>query len=230
MSQEQKNKIIISLGGSLIVQEEIDVDFISKFRDLVLGYIEDGKQFFIIVGGGKTCRKYQNAAKSLTTLSRDENDQLGIEVTKLNAFLIKTVFGGIAHSNVISDPSLAKNATEMVVIGAGWKPGCSTDLDAVKWAQEVKANIIINLSNIDYVYDSDPKGNPNAKPLFNLSWPEFREIIPKEWKAGLNSPFDPIASAEAEKLGLEVVIMNGKNLDNFKNYLTGNKFQGTIIK
>jgi uridylate kinase len=59
---------------------------------------------------------------------------------------------------------------------------------------------------------------------------DFRALLPKEWTSGLNSPFDPIAAKEAESLGIEVAIMNGRNTENLKNYLNGKKFIGTIIK
>ena len=55
--------IIISLGGSLIVPEEIDVSFIKDFKELILSQVALGKKFIITIGGGKTCRKYQNSGK-----------------------------------------------------------------------------------------------------------------------------------------------------------------------
>jgi uridylate kinase len=97
-------------------------------------------------------------------------------------------------------------------------------------AKNVGAKKIINLSNIDYVYDSDPKINLNAKKIEKISWEEYRKLIPTEWNPGLNSPFDPIASKMAEEEGLEVVIMNGKPIENLAKYLNGEKFLGTVIK
>jgi uridylate kinase len=53
------------------------------------------------------------------------------------------------------------------------------------------------------------------------NWADFRKLIPDRWDPGLSSPFDPIAAKEAESLGLEVAIINGKKLDEFENYLSG---------
>jgi uridylate kinase len=97
-------------------------------------------------------------------------------------------------------------------------------------AKNVGAKKVINLSNTDYVYDSDPKINRDAKKIEKISWAEYRKLIPKEWNPGLNSPFDPMASEMAEKENMEVIIMNGKPIDNLANYLNGDKFFGTIIK
>ena len=83
--------------------------------------------------------------------------------------------------------------------------------------------------NADYVYDSDPKINPNAKKIEKISWANYRKLIPNEWNPGLNSPFDPIASKMAEETGVQVIIMNGKPIDNFEKCLNGESFLGTVI-
>jgi uridylate kinase len=87
----------------------------------------------------------------------------------------------------------------------------------------------VNLSNVDYVYESDPHKNPKAKKIEKISWAEFRKLIPKEWDPGLSSPFDPVAAKEAESLGIEVAIINGAKLAEFSNYLDDKPFVGTII-
>ena len=91
------------------------------------------------------------------------------------------------------------------------------------------AKRIINLSNIDYVYDSDPKINSNAKKIEKISWKDYKALIPKEWNPGLNSPFDPIASKIAEEEKMKVAILNGKNISNLEKYLNGKDFIGTVI-
>ena len=96
-------------------------------------------------------------------------------------------------------------------------------------AKNLGATRLVNLSNIDYVYDSDPKQNKNAKKIEKISWADFRNIIPKEWDPGLSSPFDPVAAKEAEALGLEVAIINGAHLEEFSNYLDNKPFIGTVI-
>jgi len=93
----------------------------------------------------------------------------------------------------------------------------------------VKADTLVNLSNIEYVYDKDPNKFKDARKLEKVSWKEFRKIVGNEWKAGMNLPFDPVASKEAEKVGLKVVIMKGTELDNFNNFLEDKVFKGTVI-
>jgi uridylate kinase len=222
--------IVISLGGSLIIPDNIDVGFLKDFKKLILSQVERGKKFIIITGGGKVCRRYQNVAKELADPSSEDLDWIGIASLKLNAELLRIIFGKYAHGEVVADLSTHFTFEKPIVIGSAFRPGRSTDWDAVEGAKTLGAKKIINLSNTDYVYDSDPKINPKAKKIERISWAEYRKLIPETWFPGLNSPFDPIASKMAEKEGIEVVIMNGKPIDNLAKYLNGEKFLGTIIK
>jgi len=223
------DNIVISLGGSLIVQEEIDTEFIKEFRDVILEEVAKGRKFVITCGGGKICRTYQAVASELTKTSKEDLDWIGIASLKLNAELIRIVFGKYAHQKVIENLSEPFTSDKPIIIGSAYKPGHSTDMGAVFAAKTIGAKIIINLSNIAHVYDSDPDQNKNAKKYDKISWAEYRDIIPKEWTPGLSTPFDPIASKEAQNEALEVLIMNGKPTKNLKNYLGGNGFEGTII-
>ncbi len=224
-----KERVVVSVGGSLIVPDGIDTDFLIRFKALILDKVEKGFSFSIIAGGGKTARRYQEAAHIVTPLSQADLDWIGIHATRLNAQLLRNIFVGHAHPHIIKNPTIDIDADEPVIIAAGWKPGCSTDYDAVLVAKNQGAMRLVNLSNIDYVYDSDPKKNPGAKKIEKINWANFRKLIPVEWDPGLSSPFDPIAAKEAESLGLEVAIMNGTKLEEFSNYLDGLPFTGTVI-
>ena len=222
--------IIVSVGGSLIVPDQIDVIWLSSFKKLLEKYIKKDFKFIIICGGGKIARNYQQAARQLGELQSEDLDWLGIHSTRLNAHLLRTVFKNYANPRVIKDPTKKLLFKERVLVAAGWKPGCSTDYDAVLFSKNIGSKKLVNLSNIDYVYSKDPKKFKDAKPVEKISWKEFRKIVGNKWNPGLSAPFDPIASSEGEKLGLEVAIMNGKNLKNLENYLQGKEFIGTIVK
>src|SRR3989344_4253722 len=112
----KEETIVISLGGSLVVPEEIDVEFLHDFRDLILEHVAQGKKFVITVGGGKICRKYQAVAKELATPKREDLDWLGIASIKLNAELLRVIFGEHVHEEVISNPSKKFDLTKPVVI------------------------------------------------------------------------------------------------------------------
>jgi len=222
--------VILSLGGSLIVPDEVDVKFLKKFRKLVLKHTKKGKRFIIITGGGRLCRKYQDAAGKIARLTKEDLDWLGIHATRFNAHLLRTIFRDYAYPRVIKNPNEKVKFTEKVLIGAGWRPGCSTDWDAVIMARNLRATKLANLSNITYVYDKDPKYNKDARPEKEMSWKDFRKLVGSKWDPGANHPFDPIAAKEAQKMGLEVAIMDGKNIRNLDRYLSGKGFRGTVIK
>lgn len=222
--------IVVSVGGSLLVPDGIDTDFLKTFRRFILDHVGRGISFFIITGGGKAARNYQDAARAIRgDLPREDLDWLGIHATRLNAHLLRALFAEEAQPRVVKNPTRGVRGKHPVIIGAGWKPGWSTDYCAVTAAKHLGAKKVVNLSNIDHVYDADPKKNPNAKPLERISWKDFRKLIPSEWDPGLSSPFDPVAAREAERAGLEVAIIHGANLDAFDRYLRGKPFFGTVI-
>lgn len=227
---DTSKRIVISLGGSLIVPNEIDIPFLKAFVAALDEYVQKGFRFIIITGGGRIARTYTLAAKEIINPTNEDLDWIGIESTRLNAELVRVAFGDHACVELIFNPDQIPETDKPVILGGGWKPGNSSDLAAVACAEHSGATTVINLSNIDYVCDKDPRYNPDAIKIEKATWSEFRALLPKDWDPGLNSPFDPVAAAHAETLGLEVAIMNGKNIENLKDYLDGKAFIGTIIK
>ncbi|MDQ1333878.1 MAG: kinase [Thermodesulfobacteriota bacterium] len=217
---------VISLGGSIIVPKEIDTVFLKRFREIILEVKET--RFVIICGGGSVCRDYQTVAREVTPATQADLDWIGIQATRLNAELVRSMFGTMAHAKVIHDPSEPIDTDKWIIIGAGFRPGSSTDLRAVQLAERFGAAQVINMSNIDHVYSADPKKDPDAKKLPRLSWADFRKLVGDEWDPGLNTPFDPIASRAAEAIGLTVVII-GNDIQNLERLLKGETFRGTTI-
>jgi uridylate kinase len=232
MAEEEKKSEfnIISLGGSLIVPDEIDTTFLKSFLEFIREEVSLGKKYIIITGGGKVCRRYQKAGVDLGAVTTEESDWIGIHTTRMNANFVRILLKDLAHEEIVINPFEVGEVTKPIVVAAGWKPGWSTDYDAVEMAKIFNAKKIANLSNIDYAYDKDPKVFPDAKKIEKISWADFRKIIPEKWAPGLNSPFDPMAAKNAEEAGIEVAILNGKDLSNLKNYFNGVSFRGTVVK
>lgn len=220
---------VISLGGSLVMPNELDFYFLKKFKLLIEKYIKKNYRFIIVVGGGKIARKYQQTAKKLTRLSNEDLDWLGIHATRLNAHLLLTIFRNNAYYRVIKNPQEKVNFKEKILIAAGWKPGFSTDYDAVLLAKTYYTDTIINLTDIDYVYDKDPEKYKNAKPFKEITWNNYLNLFDEKWMPGLSAPFDPIASKLAKKFKFKVIIINGRKLSNLMKFLEGKKFIGSII-
>lgn len=224
--------IVVSLGGSLIVPPEgIDTEFLKKFNVFIRSKIADGKRrFFIICGGGRTTRIYQAAAKEVMgNVPSDDLDWLGIHPTRLNAALLRTIFKDVAYFRVIKHYDQFDPVDKPVAIMSGWKPGWSTDYCAVLAAEKYGAKTVLNLSNVDMVYDKDPKMFSDAKPMDKISWADYRKMTGDKWEPGANWPFDPVASKRAHELEIKVIILNGKDLENVDKALEGKEFVGTVI-
>ena len=228
---EPKETIVISVGGSLIVPDEIDTGFLTSLRTFILSQIDQGESFVVIAGGGRTARNYQHAAGDVTEVDEKDLDWLGIHSTRLNGHLLRTVFHDVAHPEIIKNPDdvLDIPRDAKLIVASGYRPGSSTDLRAVQIAKHRGAKRMINLSNIDYAYTDDPRDNPDAEKIEKTSWEDFRKILPDDWSPGLSSPFDPIAAKLAHELGIEVAIINGSNLEALENYIEKKEFVGTLI-
>jgi len=213
---------------------DIDTAFLKLFKKAVIKNLEKNR-FFIFVGGGKICRNYQKALLEFGA-DNQKRDWIGIEVSRLNAKVVRQVFNQLAFSEIITNPAKKINTRKDIVIGAGSKPGWSTDYCAVALAKNMGIKTIINLTDIDYVYDKNPNkfsmtDGPTGKlkAFKKIDWGTFRKIVPAKWIPGLSSPFDPRASREAEILKIKVVIINGRKLDRLEDFLNNQDFIGTII-
>jgi uridylate kinase len=225
-----KKLFVISVGGSLVVPNEIDTKFLRAFRSLIANQAKKGARFILMIGGGKTCRNYQKSLSSIVKVGYTDLDWMGIYTTRVNAQLVRLMFGKLANPNVIEDPNKKVNFQEKILVAGGWVPGRSTDDDAVRLAKIYGSGTIINLSNIDYVYTKDPRKYKDAKRVEESSWKDFKKIIGSKRVPGGNYPFDPVAANFAEKNKLKVIIANGNNLKNLQNILEGKEFKGTEIK
>ncbi len=227
------NTFVLSLGGSLVAPNGgIDTQFLTSFNEFIRSQISLKKRrFFIVVGGGATARHYRDAGEAVIRhkITDEDLDWIGIHTTRLNAHLIRTIFRDIADPRVIKHYEIILKIDAPVVVAAGWKPGWSTDYCAVTLCQDYGVTWLINLTNVDQVFDKDPKQFPDAKPLVDLSWDQYRSMTGDKWIPGMNLPFDPIASKLANELGVTVKILNGKHLDNLEHALDGKPFLGTTI-
>ena len=229
---------VLSVGGSIVVPEKPDTDFLCKFIAMIRNWLNEDSQrrLILVVGGGGPARIYQNAYREIVSASdgassdSSEADWIGIMATRLNAQLLKAALGDLCPQEVVYNPTTVDEFNGRILVAAGWKPGFSTDNDAVLLAERFNADTVVNLSNIEKVYTDDPRKNPDAKPIDSISWAEFRKMVGDDWTPGKNTPFDPVASKKAQDLNLTVICAAGKNIENIRSILDGKQFEGTEIK
>jgi uridylate kinase len=224
----KKRVIVISLGGSLIIPDEINVSFLKNFKKTILKNSRKYK-FIIVCGGGSTARKYISV---LEDKSLNEKALAGIRATRANAKLMMQFFGKIANDKLplsmkdVKD-NLRKN--KFVICGAlRFAPKSTTDGTAAKLAGYLGTNFI-NITNVDGLYTSNPKTNKSARFIPEISWKDFYEIAKKiKFRAGQHFVLDQKAATLIKKKKIKTYII-GKNLRNLDNVLNGKKFKGTII-
>jgi len=226
---KKQNWEILSLGGSLVYPEKIDTFFLKNFRGFILKWLKRGKRFVIFVGGGKLARKFQQAARELNIKNQDSLDWLGIYATYLNARLIQSLFRELTLKEIVKNPNQKVKTNKQIIVCAGWKPGRSTDYDAVLFAKNFGVKRIINLTDVDYVYNKDPDKFKTAKPISKISFSEFLKLGKQKWTAGLHFPFDPKATKLAKKEKIKIIIVNGRKFKNLDKVLKGRRFKGTFI-
>ena len=229
---------VLSLGGSIVAPPSgPDVGFLVDFRRRLEAWLSASpdRRVILVIGGGGPARSYQAALKEFRAAVGETGpcdealDWLGIAATKINAQLVKAAMGSLCADPVVTDPSAPLTFSGKVLVASGWKPGFSSDFDAVYLGERCGARTVLNLSNIAKVYTADPKLDPGATPIDSISWAEFRAMVGSTWTPGANLPFDPIASARADEAGMKVICAAGKDLDNVFRVLDGAPFVGTVI-
>jgi len=226
----KKRTIVLSLGGSIIAPDAVHVEFLKKFRGLILDFVKKGNRAIIVCGGGGTNRTYNHAVLKITRPSHADLDWLGIAATKLNAELVRVMFGPAAFEKVIDNPTGKIATAKKIIVASGWKPGWSSDYDAVLMAVNFKSREVINLTNIDHVHNKDPNKFRDAVKLETLTWDQYLAIVGKKWQPRMSVPFDPTASKLAKSKKISVRIVNGTKLQNIKKLLADKKVIGTLIK
>jgi len=220
--------IVISLGGSVILSEDLPVDYFKKLNEL-LNSFTDRYRIFIVAGGGKTARTYIKMGRAI---GFDEKtlDELGVEATRINAFFLSKVIDG-SNKKIPLTTDEAKKIKDRIVIMGGTTPGHSTDMVGAELAEKTRAVKYIIATDVDGVYDRDPKVYPNAKQLDEVSVRNLIKNQDVKWDAaGKNMIIDGPALVIISRARIPTFVLNGKKLDEIKKVINNQKFNGTIIK
>jgi uridylate kinase len=224
-----KKTVLIKFGGSIMTPDLPDIEYIKQFKKFV-EKLNSKYRFILITGGGGINKKYNDIAKNINAKATNRNlDWIGIQATRLNAMLLITVFGDKCYKNVVKDPTRKINWKEDILVGAGWKPGWSTDYDSMILAKRLKADKIIIATNTDHVYDKDPNKYSDAKPLDQMNWEDLEQMVGDKWTPRMHIPLDPSAIQYGKKYQMQVLSLNGRNLSNMEKAIKDEKFVGTVI-
>lgn len=219
---------VISVGGSAIVPDEIDVKFLKELRSTV-GKLSKNNKIVLVTGGGKTARRYISVLKD-DGVSDALACLVGISTTKLNASLVSLFL----HRSKFVPDSISEIKQELkrnniVVCGAlGYQPNMTSDGDAAQIAAALKAEMFINLTDVDGLFDKNPKEYRTAKFIPKISHDDFWKIASKiKFKAGQHFVLDQSGAKIIKKHRIKTIILKG--LNNLESAVLGKNFKGTVI-
>ncbi|CDC63771.1 uridylate kinase [Clostridium sp. CAG:448] len=189
-------RILLKLSGEALAPEDrgngiLDFTFIERVAAVIRKCLDAGVQIGIIVGAGNIWR----GAKGVH-MDRCRADHMGMLGTVINALALQDTFlrcgidtavmtavemHSFADHYTSRDADKALSAGRVVIFGGGLgAPYFSTDTAAALRAAEIGADAILMAKNVDYLYDSDPRKNPDAKPIYDIT---YEEIIERDLRA-----------------------------------------------
>jgi len=226
-------KIVISVGGSLLYKEDnFDYEYAKKFSKFILELSKKHK-IILVTGGGKLARKYIELARK-SNANEAICDLIGIEATRINAYLLSAIIGKKANFYIPKNfiDAIKEFEKRNIVVMGGTTPGHSTDAVAAILSEYVNADLFINATNVNGIYNKDPKKYKDAKMYKTLNIKKLIDML-KDYSlnAGKYELMDIVAAKIIQRSKIKrCIFLNGKNLKNFRNAINGKKFVGTTIK
>ncbi len=222
------DKVVVSIGGSILVPGNNDSEYISRLAGMLKGICDD-VQIAVVCGGGKTARYYAETGRELGG-DTYQLDILGIGATRLNAQLLSLALGDMPDTVPTSAEDTASKACPgKIVVMGGTEPGHTTDAVAAMVARSMGADRIVNATSVDAVYTDDPRKNPDAKKIPKMTISELGDIVYKEHGASKSSVFDPLGVKIASENRIDIMMVDGRNLEELRKAILGLDFSGTMV-
>ena len=232
----QKKRVVIKLSGSIFSlsnnNEQDNHEYYNTFKQYsdVLTNLTNDVQPIVITGGGSIARLYINFARKL---GQDEAtlDLLGIAISRINAKLLIASLGSYAYPEVpqsLDDVGRFVESNKIIVSG-GLHPGQSTNATSALIAEKTGASEFINATDVNGIYDSDPRKNNNAQLFEKIEVNKLLKMLLKESSmAGEYDLLDIVALKviERSKIKTKVILSNPTNI---YNTIQGRNYIGTEL-
>jgi len=224
-------KLVIKIGGSTLFDgDEIKLDLIKHWVEVITQLRHDGHRIGVVIGGGIPARRFARAARELGA-TNSYQDLLGIEAARQNARLFIA-----ALPDAFPDPPetyqelIRITASNDLVVTGGFQPGQSTNAVASLFAEHIRADYLFNVSNVAKVYDKNPKEFTDAKPFDELDYATFADILfDNEQLPGTYELFDHIGIDVVSRSKIKLVFIDG-NHPEYMIDVIGGKPRGTIVQ
>jgi uridylate kinase len=224
--------VVLSIGGSVLLRGEGDREYLDALADLLVRAARE-RPIVVTTGGGRTAREYIRLGRELH-LTEVELDELGIDVTRLHARLLA---GRLGPPTPAHPPASVREAVEALrhgspVVLGGTEPGHTTDGVAALLAVRLRAPRVVNATDVDGVYDRDPRQHPDARRIERLSWAEFRTMVQAatSGQAGQQFLFDRLGAEQLARASVPLWIVNGRDLANLEAAVLGRPFSGSRVE
>jgi uridylate kinase len=220
-------KIVVTIGGSVLIKDN-DYKKFKEYVDVLLE-MKAENELFVVVGGGKPARNYIEIARALGA-SEALCDDVGIEVTRLNARLLIIALGEVAYPQVAHNfaEAMEYSSSGKLVVMGGTEPAHSTDAVGSILAEFIGADLLINATSVDGLYDKDPEKHEDAVMFKEITASDMMDLLSnKDIKAGTYEFFDQTAIGIIKRSRIKTVILNGDTPRNILRATFENK--GTTI-
>lgn len=214
-------KLLIKISGKIINPDSPHI--VKAYADILTDLYRQGYRIIVVVGGGRYARSYINCAKTIG-LNNAQADILGIEIARANALLLAIALGDESYTPIprnIDEVQKAWSTNKIVVLG-GLQPGQSTAGTAAIIAETLNIKTILYATDIEGIYDKDPKKYTNAKKMDRVTIEQLRNIISQRYEAGGYELLDQIALQIIERSCISIIVFNGTNPLNIYKALEDN--------
>ena len=222
-------RIVVAIGGSILVQD-YSHDKYQEYSE-ILKDLSKEHEIFVVVGGGRPARDYIGLARNLGA-GEAKCDDIGIEVTRINAKLLTIALGNSAYPRIPHNFQEASEfaSTGKIIVMGGTEPAHSTDAVSAILAEYVQADLLINLTSVDGMYTKDPNKFDDAELVSEITASDLLDFIKdKDVKAGTYEFFDMTAVQMIKRSALETVIANGKEPQNLIKAINKEKIGTRVI-
>ncbi|MBP5244995.1 MAG: UMP kinase [Clostridia bacterium] len=234
MNMPKYKRVLLKLSGEALKnssEDIIDYEVAQKIALQIKKCIDDGTSFGIVIGGGNI---FRGAGKKI---ERTSADKMGMLATLMNSLAFQSVLEDVGVKTVVmtslampqvADPFNALKAREaldegkaVIIAGGPGNPYFSTDTASVLRALEIEADAALFAKNVDGVYTADPRKDPNAKKLDEVT---YSDILKNDLAV-----IDLTASAMGKVNGVPVIIFALNEEDSIYRVINGEKM-GTVVK
>jgi len=223
-------KIVLKIGGHAFPSKP-NLKIISSYAQLLMKLKNAGHRLIVVTGGGGVARLYIKAARALGE-SEAICDIIGIIISRLNARLIIAKLQEDAFLETPTSVEELRNAfeTSKIVVLGGLQPGQSTNAVAAVAAEAIKADVLINATNVAGVYAEDPKKNLKAKKIDKIKANKLLQMmLSSKLTAGSYKLFDPVAVKIVKRSKIPTWIIDGRNVENIEKVIKGERLGTEII-